>query len=194
MIVLDLPLAFAKSPISLVHAAPDGYLYTLEVEMGMKPVNFTKMSLLLVICCSTAMGGDAIVNYPDGYRSWQHVKSMIIQPGHPLEDPFAGIHHIYANSKAMSGLSSGKYEEGAVFVFDLLNYVNSDQVIVEADRKRLDVMQYNPDQFSATRGWGYETFVGDSRTERWEQDVVTACYACHIPAKASNYVYSQYRP
>ena len=160
----------------------------------MRKFNLVLITLIILTWGANALSDSASVDYPTDYRSWQHVKTMVIQPGHPLEDPFGGIHHIYANSKAMAGLSSGTYEGGAVFVFDLLSYVNSDQVIVEADRKRLDVMQYNPDQFSATGGWGYETFVGDSRTERWEQDVVTACYACHIPAKASNYVYSQYRP
>jgi len=134
------------------------------------------------------------VDYPSDYRSWQHVKTMVIQPGHALEDPFGGIHHIYANSKAMSGLTSGQYEDGAVFVFDLLDYDNSNNTIVETDRKRLDVMQYDSEQFSETGGWGFESFVGDSRTERVEQDVVTACFNCHIPAKESNYVYSQYRP
>jgi hypothetical protein len=134
------------------------------------------------------------VDYPSGYRSWQHVKSMIIQPGHALEGPFGGIHHIYANSKAMSGLTGGHYEDGAVFVFDLLDYDDSENTIVEAARKRIDVMQYDREQFSATGGWGFESFVGDSRTEWVEQDVVTACFDCHIPAKESNYVYSRYRP
>jgi len=152
------------------------------------------LATLVAAFSTTVMGENAGVNYPDGYRSWQHVKSMIIKPGHPLEDPFGGLHHIYGNSKAMSGLSSGKYEEGAVFVFDLLNYTDSELVIVEADRKRLDVMQYDPAQFPETGGWGYDTFVGDSKTERWDQDVVTACYTCHIPAQASNYVYSKFRP
>jgi len=139
-------------------------------------------------------GREKLVDYPSDYRSWQHVKSMIIQPGHALENPFGGIHHIYANSKAMSGLASGQYEDGAGFVFDLLNYDNSDNAIVETARKRIDVMQYDSEQFSETGGWGYETFVGDSTTERMDQDVVTACYNCHIAAKETNYVYSQYRP
>jgi len=134
------------------------------------------------------------VDYPSDYRSWQHVKSMIIRPGHVLEDPFGGIHHIYANSKAMSGLASGQYEDGAGFVFDLLDYDNSDNAIVEMARKRIDVMQYDSEQFSETGGWGFETFVGDSKTERMNQDVVTACYNCHIAAKETNFVYSQYRP
>ncbi len=79
-------------------------------------------------------------------------------------------------------------------MFDLLDYDDINHTIVETDRKRLDVMQYDSEQFMATGGWGFASFVGDSRTERVDQDVVTACYNCHIAAKESNYVYSQYRP
>lgn len=152
------------------------------------------MTLMAVTWGANANSDSAGVDYPADYRSWQHVKSMIIQPGHPLENPFGGIHHIYANAKAMAGLSSSKYEDGAVFVFDLLGYEDSNQIIVETDRIRIDVMQYNREQFSETGGWGFETFVGDSSSKRLDQDVVVSCYNCHIPAEASNYVYSQYRP
>ena len=158
-----------------------------------------KLKLMTLILLATAFGTQAVgdvdsVDYPSGYRSWQHLKSMIIQPGHPLEDPFGGIHHIYANPKAMRGLESGEYEEGAVFVFDLLNYDDSNNTIVEMDRKRIDVMQYGREKFAATDGWGYDTFVGDSTTERLTQDVVVACFTCHTAAKSSNYVFSKYRP
>ena len=47
----------------------------------------------------------ADVAYPEGYRDWHHVKSMVIQPGHGLYDAFGGIHHLYANNKAVKGLS-----------------------------------------------------------------------------------------
>ncbi len=160
----------------------------------MSRIYFAFMAALLVAFGPEAVGDNTGVEYPSGYRTWQHVKSMIIQPGHPLEDPFGGIHHIYANSKAMSGLTSGEYEDGAVFVFDLLGYADGDKVIVETDRKRIDVMQYDNEQFSETDGWGYDTFVGDSTTERLVQDVVVSCYGCHTGAQASNYVFSQYRP
>ncbi len=160
----------------------------------MRKLSLTMMVALTALCGVKAIGDNAGVDYPAGYRSWQHVKSMIIQPGHALEDSFGGIHHIYANSKAMIELADGQYKDGAVFVFDLLDYFDSENTIVEAARKRIDVMQYDSEQYSATGGWGFESFVGDSRTERVEQDVVTACFNCHIPAKESNYVYSQYRP
>ena len=155
----------------------------------------TTITLLFLFgIVAPASPSEGSVDYPSGYRSWQHLKSMIIQPGHALEDPFAGIHHVYANSKAMSGLVSGKYETGAYFVFDLLNYDDSNLTIVETDRKRIDVMQYDNAKFVATGGWGYDTFVGDSKTKRLEQDVAAACYGCHISAEASNYVFSAYRP
>ena len=152
------------------------------------------VSLLLLIISGANFADDAaLVDYPAGYRSWSHVKTMIIQPGHPLETPFAGIHHIYANPQAMQGLSSGEYEQGAVFVFDLLNYHEEGKVIVEKERTRMDVMQYDSAKFANTGNWGYDTFVGDSTEQRMEQDVVSACYSCHISAKKSGYVYSRYR-
>ena len=151
--------------------------------------------LAIVVAAGSAMAvnQDGSVDYPSGYRSWQHIKSMIIQPGHPLEDPFGGIHHIYGNAKAMTGMNGGEYENGAVFVFDLLDYDDSNKTIVEKGRKRIDVMRYDTDQFSDTGGWGYATFVGDSTTTQLDQDVTVACHACHTGAKASNYVFSQYR-
>lgn len=155
------------------------------------------VSALVVIACTLAVADaqwERGVDYPSDYRAWQHLKTMIIQPGHPLEDPFGGIHHIYANAAAMSGLSNGQYEDGAVFVFDLLDYDASNNLIVETERKRIDVMQYDSRQFSETGGWAFDTFVGDSRTERLEQDVETACFNCHVAAKETSYVYSQYRP
>ncbi len=160
----------------------------------MRNLCLTIMAVLVAACGTKATSDNAGVDYPSDYRSWQHVKSMIIQPGHALEDPFGGMHHIYANSQAMNALIGGRYEDGAVFVFDLLDYVDSNRVIVEADRKRIDVMQYDSEQFSKTGGWGYDTFVGDSATERVVQDVVVSCFGCHKGAKASNYVFSRYRP
>ncbi len=150
-------------------------------------------AVLVAMTFSVEAISDSGVAYPSGYRAWQHVKSMIIQPGHPLEDPFGGIHHVYANSSAMGGLSDGRYADGAVFVFDLLNYAEADNVIVEQNRKRIDVMQYDSKRFTETGGWGYETFAGGS-TERLDQDVTVACHACHTGAKATNFVFSQYRP
>ena len=136
---------------------------------------------------------DDAVGYPAGYRSWQHVKTGIIQPDHPLSTRFGGIHHVYANESALIGLTTGEYLTGASFVFDLLSYSEIDSTISEGDRLRIDVMQFDPERFTATGGWGFDSFVRDSPT-RVDQNTVEACFSCHTSAAASNHVFSSYRP
>ncbi len=144
----------------------------------MKTRRFTFAVLLAAFSFTAiAIAQRAGVDYPTNFRSWQHVKTGIIQPGHALDVTFGGIHHVYANTKAMAGLNSGEYETGAVFVFDLLEYLESDFTISEAERRRIDVMQYDPDRFGDTGDWGYDSWLGGSKTDRVEQDVLVACYA-----------------
>ena len=133
------------------------------------------------------------VTYPEGYRDWTHVKSMVIQPEHGLADPFEGIHHVYANGEALAGLKDGSYDNGSVFVFDLLNQNVGDGAIQEGERKFIGVMEYDTDRFSATGGWGFEAFAGNSKNERVVNDGGESCFACHQGVKAANYVFSQYR-
>lgn len=133
------------------------------------------------------------VKYPVGYRSWQHIKSMLIEPGHQLAKPFQGIHHIYANELAQQGLHNGIYPEGAVFVFDLLEYHASGNAITEGDRKLIGVMHKDSNKFSATGNWGYEGFAGDSSSQRLTNDGGQSCHGCHITQKENNYIYTQPR-
>lgn len=134
------------------------------------------------------------VPYPDGYRDWTHAKSMVIQPGHPLQNPFQGIHHIYVNDAAKKGLNSGRYADGAVFVFDLLNYDDNDQALQEGSRKLIGVMHKDHKAYANTGGWGFEAFGGDSNTERVVQDGGSGCFSCHLQVKDKNYVFTEYRP
>ena len=142
---------------------------------------------------SGAMAGEDKVPFPEGYRNWLHAKSMLIQPGHALEDPFQGIHHIYANKKAADGLKTGKYKDGAVLVFDLLNYVEKDKTIQEGDRKLVGVMLKDAKKYAETGGWGFEGFAGDSKTERLVSDGGKSCFGCHASEQKTDYVFSEYR-
>jgi len=150
---------------------------------------------LFAAACSRA-GAQANVEevpYPEGYRHWTHVKSMVLFPDHPLADPFEGIHHIYANDAALQGLQDSSYADGAFFVFDLREAPQRDGTLTEGPRKRLDVMYRDASRYAATGGWGYDTFVADSR-ERLDQDVTVACHACHASRAAQSYVFSEWRP
>ena len=134
------------------------------------------------------------VAYPANYRDWTHVKSMVIEPGHPLHGTFGGIHHLYGNEAAMKGYREGKFPDGAVIVFDLLDAVSADHAVTEGKRKVVGVMQRDAAKFAATGGWGFEGFAGDSKTQRVVgSKAATACFACHQAKRDSDFVFSTYR-
>ena len=150
---------------------------------------------VLLVASTTAFAADnASVPYPQGYRDWTHVKSMVIQPGHPLHEAFGGIHHLYANKAAMQGYAKGRFPDGAVIVFDLLEAKSADNAIQEGARKVVGVMQKDAKKFAATGGWGFEGFKGDSKTERAVgANAATACYQCHTSRKDNDFVFSAHR-
>ncbi|MGD9597060.1 MAG: cytochrome P460 family protein [Steroidobacteraceae bacterium] len=152
-------------------------------------------ALLAAVITGAAISADsAAVPYPEGYRDWQHVKSMVIEPGHALYGAFGGIHHLYANDKAMKGYASGHFPDGAVIVFDLLEAVSADHAVTEGKRKVVGVMHRDAKKYAETGGWGFEGFAGDSKSERAVGDKAAgACFSCHAPQKDHEYVFSRYR-
>jgi len=145
---------------------------------------------------TAALAADApTVQYPAGYRQWTHVKSMQILPGHPLYDAFGGIHHLYANAKAMAGYRSGRFPDGAVIVFDLLQADSAQNAVTEGTRKVVGVMHRDARRYAATGGWGFEAWKGgDARQPVMRGDAATACFNCHTAQKDRQYVFSAYRP
>ena len=133
------------------------------------------------------------VPYPEGYRNWIHVKSMVILEGHPLYEAFGGIHHIYANDKALQGYQQGgRFPDGSVIVFDLLEAKQDNHAIVEGQRKVVGVMFKDSKKFADTGGWGFEGFKADSR-ERAVTDAKSQCFNCHASQQQSDFVFSRYR-
>lgn len=142
----------------------------------------------------TSVAAEMPVPYPEGYRNWTHVKSMVILPGHPLHESFGGIHHLYANAKALAGYKTGRFADGSVIVFDLLAASSADNAISEGTRKVVGVMVKGK-QYAATGGWGFEGFKGDSKTERAVgANAATACFQCHTSQRARDFVFSAWRP
>lgn len=152
------------------------------------------LALLTVLPASAALAADSEVPYPTGYRHWHHVKSMVIEQGHPLFDAFGGIHHIYANASALEGYQAGKFPDGAVIVFDRLDARHADKAVTEGDRKDVAVMIKDAQKFAATGGWSYEAFAGGDPTRPVVgATAATACHACHTSEKDHDYVFSRPR-
>lgn len=157
----------------------------------MKHILTVLSSIALVL---PAIAADLQVSYPADYRNWHHVKSMVIDKGHPLYEAFGGIHHLYANPKAVAGYKSGKFSNGSIIVFDLLDARYADNAVIEGARKVVGVMHKDAKKYAATGGWGFEGFGGGDRTNRVVRDnAASACFACHAPQKDNDYVFSRLR-
>jgi hypothetical protein len=137
----------------------------------------------------------AEVSYPEGYRSWMHVKSMIITEENAKSDHFVGYHHIYANDKAMQGYQTGKFPNGSVIVADFLEMEKKEGVIEEGNRKFIDVMVKDDTLYKSTGGWGYGEFDSNSKEIRLVTlaQAVTSCFNCHVSKADTDYVFSSYR-
>ena len=135
----------------------------------------------------------AVVPYPAEYRQWVHVKTTIVGPAHARFASNGGMHHFYANEKALAGYRSGKFPDGAVLVDDLLEIKESGGVTSEGARRRVAVMVKDGGRYSGTGGWGFEVFKGDESLPSLNAEGKAACFACHGKQKDNDFVYSQFR-
>jgi|SRR5262245_905075 len=134
------------------------------------------------------------VPYPAGYRHWVHVKSMYVGPQNPAFERNGGLHHIYANEKAMEGYRTDKFPDGSVIVADFFEPRENAGVTTEGPRRRIDVMVKDSKLYAETGGWGFEQFRGDSQTDRMvTPQIITKCVECHSQQKNHDYVFSTFR-
>ena len=157
----------------------------------MKKITVVGLSLLISTMAILATENTQ-VSYPDNYKEWTHIKTLIIKPGHPLGNIFHGIHHIYANDKAYAGYKSGTFTDGSVIVLDYLQYADANGTISETNRIYAAVMQRDNKKYAKTQGWGYEAFKGNTQ-ERLVTNVNTMCANCHKSQSKRGYVFSQMR-
>jgi hypothetical protein len=163
------------------------------------PMDKLKFQFIFVLILFSLFGfvafnhGGTDVPYPEDYRGWYHIKSMVLEKGHPLYEAFGGIHHIYANKTALAGYKAGnKFKDGSVIVFDLFEAISENNAITEGKRKVVGVMVKNSKKYKDTGGWGFEGFAGDTR-DRVVKNMEGECFACHLQAKEKDFVFSEYR-
>lgn len=146
-----------------------------------------------------AATADAPVPFPEGYRHWVHVGSMMVgaKSGvfdkQPCEKPCSGgIFHFYANDLALEGYRTGKFADGAIFADELLEIKQKEEVGFDGPRRGVGVMVRDSQRFRDTGGWGFGAFDGDGRTQTLAADGQKACFACHAARKDHAYVFTEY--
>lgn len=131
----------------------------------------------------------ANVSLPADYATWRHVKTQIIQEG-PGFERFGGMHHIYANERAVRGLRSGRFEDGAILVAEFRDLERKGNIINGGAIRLVDVMRFDARQFATTDGWGYAEFTGPTLQAR-SFDSNSECHACHRKRADKGHVFSE---
>jgi hypothetical protein len=133
------------------------------------------------------------VPYPEGFRRWAHVKSSYVPDENTKAGPYRGLHHIYANPAAIEGFATGRFADGAMLAFDVLEARPEAGSDVEGPRKFTDVMFKDSKRFASTGGWGFEEFTGAARTRALDAPKAAACFACHEKRSPQTFVISTLR-
>jgi len=141
-----------------------------------------------VKCLQAAL--DEASGFPAEFRKWAHVKSVLVGPQSAAFATEGGIHHIYASDKALEGYQTGRFPDGAVIVYDLLETREIAGNTVEGPTRRVDVMLKKP----ATGGWEFMSFSGNDQAHgKLSAERQATCVACHSRRKDNDFVFSEFR-
>jgi hypothetical protein len=77
---------------------------------------------LMSLGAVSAMAAGDDVPFPNGFRDWFAVNSMIVTKDSPIFGQIGGMHIIYVNAKGLPALKAGgpfPYPDGTVFADDV---------------------------------------------------------------------------
>lgn len=159
-----------------------------------------KKVMLMLFAVGFCMGGlsswaqlNDSVQFPKEFRKWANVKTVLVGPQSPFTTE-VGMHHIYANAKALEGYESGKFPDGSIVVYELLETKEVAGNTIEGPARRVDVMVKGSEQYRATGGWGFMSFPGgDPGAEKLTAERQATCFACHSKRKEHDSVFSEFR-
>ena len=154
------------------------------------------LTALVILACLANMWASPndTVAYPPAYRKWVHVRSALVDPKSSTAGRYGGLHHIYANERAMEGYGTGQFPDGSVIVFDLLETRETAGTTVEGPRKFIDVMTKDSQRYAQTGGWEFEEFTGDNQRDPvLTAQAKTECYSCHARQRSHDFVFSTFR-
>jgi hypothetical protein len=160
-----------------------------------------KKAMPILIATAAFAGGlslwaqlDDAAPFPTEFREWAQVKTVLVGPQSAFFVTEGGFHHIYANPKALEGYKTGRFPDGSVIVYDLLETKEIAGNTIEGPTRRIDVMMKQSDLYRATGGWEFMSFPGgDPAHGSLTVERQAACAACHGKQKDHDSVFSEFR-
>ncbi len=145
-----------------------------------------KLVLSAVLFSTVALAG-AELAYPADWRSWQHVKSMVIpDKSHGLY----GFHQVYVLPSALAAYKAGSgYADGASLAVPFYEVREAGGAVSQGPLLKVLLMKRER-RAVETGGWTFAAF--DPSGKRLELDAKTACFTCHQPRKDRAFVFSEW--
>jgi Cytochrome P460 len=137
------------------------------------------------------------VPFPNGFRDWFLVNTMIVTKNSPMFEQIGGLHHIYVNTVALPTLKSSgpyPYPDGSVFADDVHDFSVKDGSYVEGNKKAVTVMVKDAKKYASTGGWGFQVWAGGDPAKPLIGDATKPCFVCHTPQKSQDFTFSTYIP
>jgi len=161
-----------------------------------------RKSMLILLVVTAALTHDFVLlaqidgtaSFPETFRKWAHVKSVLVGPQSTAFATEGGIHHIYANDKALEGYATGRFPDGSVIVYDLLETKEIAGNTIEGQTRRVDVMVRQSERYASTGGWEFLSFSGNDHTDgKLTAARQATCAGCHAHRKDHDFVFSEFR-
>jgi hypothetical protein len=139
------------------------------------------------------------VTIPEGYRDWK-----LIALNHLDTDKVHQLRAQLGNDIAVRAFKAGTlpFPDGAIIAALHWNQVTSEESdriiggvfpgahsVFAGEPANVQFMVKDSKKYAATGGWGFGDFKDGKPSDR---TVHEACFACHTPAKARDYVFAHY--
>jgi hypothetical protein len=149
---------------------------------------------VLIVSFAMSAQTDETTSFPRQFRKWAHVKSVLVGPQSAAFATEGGIHHIYANDKALEGYESGKFPDGSVIVYELLETKELAGNTIEGPTRRVDVMVKQSERYASNGGWEFMSFSGSDQTNgKLTAARQATCAGCHAHERDHDLVFSKFR-
>jgi hypothetical protein len=168
----------------------------LLVAIGVLAAGLICMSLVPAAPADGAAAPVFDVKIPAGYRDWKLI-SVAHEAGN-LND----LRAVLGNDIAVKAYREGRlpFPDGAIIARLAWKYVPSEennkvfgheQSFVAGDATNVQFMVKDSEKYAATGGWGFAQFNDGKPVDAAG---LSGCFACHVPVKSRDFVFTRYAP
>jgi hypothetical protein len=142
------------------------------------------------------------ISFPDGFRSSMvHLGSWFVPEGGA-----SGFHDVYTEKESVEVFrKTGKFPDGATIVKELRasdsgTYTTGTDVSYATDgiKQWFVMIKDEKGRFKDSSiwgdGWGWALYKPDEKAKNVATDYQSDCLGCHVPAKSSDWVYTEAYP